>query len=241
MVSCKTYRHIIGMIEKWRCLWLTSRWDSYGCRYVRSTLYHLHRQRFESYPKFGIFLGHCCTIKNNLNFNFWPFSNSSRSSYLNTTSPRKSFGACQVKPSPDLGDGLTCVAVFSSPSQLINFIRPSADGANRPTTRYGGLVLRACTMKPPNVSSGGVEMISMFKIWPCPTDGAGVCIWKGDAVSVGAMPPPWNGSSVSQTVFGAPLGNEVDGVRWAANRAMTTNGSGSILNLCLRKKNIHLY
>lgn len=161
-----------------------------------------------------------------------------RIAYLKITSPMKSDGACHCSEMLDFGDGAECVAVFSNPPQLINFTRRSADGANRPTTWYGGFVLRACIMKPPNDNSGTWDLISMRSTCPWLTAILKGSTRNGGRDVDGGIPPPWNGNSEWQTDSGAPFGSAMLGSYMNANKNRQINVMRCILvwPMCWKKK-----
>lgn len=144
--------------------------------------------------------------------------NSFMITYLKTTSPMKSDGACHCSVMLVFADGDVCVTVFSYPPQLINFWSRSDEGAKRPTTWYGGFKFLACIMNPPNDSSGTCDRISMRNTWPWFTATLNGSTRNGGRDVAGGMPPPWNGNIEWHTDSGAPPGSVMLGSNINANR-----------------------
>uniref|UniRef100_A0A8W7PNY6 Uncharacterized protein n=1 Tax=Anopheles coluzzii TaxID=1518534 RepID=A0A8W7PNY6_ANOCL len=71
----------------------------------------------------------------------------------------------------------------------------------------------------------GKDSISILSICPLPTTDVWGVIRNGVLVVSGGMPPPWNGSILSQTDVGAPFGNPYDGTSVLSTSAKQSRGS----------------
>uniref|UniRef100_A0A182INQ2 Uncharacterized protein n=1 Tax=Anopheles atroparvus TaxID=41427 RepID=A0A182INQ2_ANOAO len=97
--------------------------------------------------------------------------------------------------------------------------------SKRPTILFGGSTWRACSMKPLNTMLAGKDSMSSFSVCPLPiTVDCGV-MRKGVLVVSAGMPPPWNGSMLSQTEVGAPLGRAYVGAKVLSTSAKQSSGS----------------
>lgn len=120
--------------------WRSSRCNTVGRLNGNIAWNNINYWRFDANPEFGIFLSNGCTgakinkkDEHENKVENWAKQKHNTPTYLNTTSPMKSDGACHCREMPDFGEGCVWVAVLSNPPQFINFAVESAGGANRPT------------------------------------------------------------------------------------------------------------